>query len=356
VLLLGGALALCALLFDAEPVWVPAIALAALAGGATAWVRLGSRGVRVTRSLAARRVVEEEPLDVRLEVRAGRLPLPAGRLVDPLLPAPQPLPAGRRRAGVRVQVRFGRRGRRRLDPVRVVVADPLGLAVREVVAAGGEDEVLVLPRVEPVGAPRSGDQDERAGTLGRPAAAAEVDLDGLRPLRPGTPASRIYWPAVARGQAELERRLAAEGDSRPLVVLDPRGAAAEEDLDAAVRAAASLAVHLARAGGCSLLVPGERRPVPLGPSLAGWPHLHAKLAVVDGRGRPLLASLTGRRGDVVYVSARVRRDAPRVLQGVAGTKVLVVPGALSGRRAAFAVAGCHGYALGRARAAVEAAA
>jgi len=355
-LALAAALALCALLFDAEPLWVPAVALAGLAAGAAAWVHLTARGVRVTRTLAARRVVEDEPLEVRLEARAGRLPLPAGRLVDPLLPAPQPLPAGRRRAGVRVQVRFGRRGRRVLAPVRVVVADPLGLALREVVASGGEDEVLVLPRVEPVGAPRAGEQDDRAGAVGRPAAAAEIDLDGLRPLRSGTPASRIYWPAVARGQAPLERRLAAEGDSRPLVVLDPRGAASEEDVDAAVRAAGSLAVHLARAGGCALLLPGERRPAPLEPTLAGWAHLHARLAVVDGRARPQLAALTGRRGDVVYVSARVRREAPRALGGVSGPRTLVVPGALPGRRAAFAVAGCHGYLLGPARAGGRAAA
>jgi uncharacterized protein (DUF58 family) len=246
-------------------------------------------------------------------------------------------------------VRFGRRGRRVLPPVRLVIADPLGLAVREVAARQGEDEVLVLPRIEPVGAPHDGRQDDRKGAAGRPAAAAEIDLDGLRPLRSGTPASRIYWPAVARGQDALERRLAAEGDSRPLVVLDPRGAASEEDLDAAVRAAASLAVHLARTGGCALLVPGERRPAPLDATLAGWPHLHARLAVVDGRGRPQLAALTGRRGDVLYVSARVRRDVPRALGGVAGAATLVVPGALPGRRAAFAVAGCHGYALGRAR-------
>ena len=51
-------------------------------------------------------------------------------------------------------------------------------------------------------------------------AMAAVDVDGLRPYRPGTPASRIHWPAVARGAGLIERRLQADGDSRPMIVLD----------------------------------------------------------------------------------------------------------------------------------------
>jgi len=91
----------------------------------------------------------------------------------------------------------------------------------------------------------------------------------------------------------MERRLRAESDTRPLILLDPRGAAAEEDLDAAVRAAASLTVHLARAGGCALLLPGERRPVILEPTLGGWPHAHARLALIEGTMRPSLGALPG---------------------------------------------------------------
>ena len=93
---------------------------------------------------------------------------------------------------------------------------------------------------------------------------AAVDMDGLRPYRVGTPASRIHWPAVARGHGLIERRLQADGDSRPLVVLDarlPGPDAQSELLDAAVRAAASLVLELARRGGCGLLLPGEQRPI-----------------------------------------------------------------------------------------------
>jgi uncharacterized protein (DUF58 family) len=207
----------------------------------------------------------------------------------------------------------------------------------------------VLPKIEPVIAPAQG-EDDRARARGREVATAEVDVDGLRPLREGTSAARIYWPAVARGAEPMERKLAGEGDGRPLIVLDPRGAAEPEDLDKAVRATASLAVHLARTGGCSVLLPGDRRPTVLEPTLAGWPHLHARLAVVPDHGRVQLSGLSGRRGDVIFVSARVRATPPAGVGQAAGARMVVVPGTLPGRRASFAVAGCQAYPLERTRA------
>jgi uncharacterized protein (DUF58 family) len=350
--LLALAMAVAAALFDAEPLWVPALALGALSAGAAAWVRLGARGIHVRRTLSARRVVEDEPLTVTLDIHAGRFPLPTGRLVDPLLEAPVPLATGRRSSRVTIEARFARRGRRRLEAPKVIVADPLALASRTVTTTvDTQDDVLVLPRVMPVLAPGGGADDDRAAARGRAVATAEVDVDGLRPLREGTSAARIYWPAVARGAEPMERRLAGEGDGRPLIVLDPRVPARPEDLDAAVRAAASLAVHLARAGGCSVLLPGDRRPTPLEPSLAGWPHLHARLALVEaGSGRPQLAGLSGRRGEVLYVSARIRAALPAAVgHGAAGGRTLVVPGALDGRRPSFTVAGCAAYGSSRTR-------
>ena len=105
--------------------------------------------------------------------------------------------------------------------------------------------------------------DGRAGSE----ALAAVDLDGLRPYRPGTPASRIHWPAVARGAGLIERRLQADGDARPLVVLDARtpasaGRAGVDLLDAAVRAAASLVLEFsarAEAAACSCPASSARR-------------------------------------------------------------------------------------------------
>ncbi len=93
-------------------------------------------------------------------------------------------------------------------------------------------------------------------------AAAESEIDGVRPYRENTPASRIYWPSVARGAGLMERKLISEADSRPLVVLDPRGPQSPEALDAAVRAAA-LAVRALRqahaAARCCCRATGARR-------------------------------------------------------------------------------------------------
>jgi uncharacterized protein (DUF58 family) len=347
--LLALALGVTAALFDAEQLWVPAVALLALAVGASSWIALGTRGVRVRRTLGARRVMEDDPVSILIEVQAGQLPLPPARIVDPLLPDAAPLRTGARSGRVRIEVRFARRGRRRLALPRVVVADPLGLARREVgaVAAAGEDEILVLPRIVPITPGTEGGTAGRIARRGRPSMGAEVEIDGIRPLRDGTPASRIFWPAVARGADAQERFLTAGAESHPLVILDPRGAAGEEQLDAAVRAVASLARALALSGGCGVLLPGDRRPTELTETLAGWAHLHARLALVGPAGQPPLASVAQRRGAIIFVSAQMRTRLPAALGPSQGSsRVLVVPGRLASRHAAFAVAGCSGYVVG----------
>jgi uncharacterized protein (DUF58 family) len=343
---------LTAALFDAEPLWVPAVVLAVLAAGSAAWVLRRSRGVTVRRRLGARRVIEDQPLSVVIEVVAGRASLPPATIIDPLLPGPVPTGGGVRLRRVRIDARFSHRGRRRLAPPRVRIADPLGLATREIAAAPSpkDDEVLVLPRIEPVTATTEGGAGLRMARLGHAALGAEVELDGIRPLREGTSAARIYWPSIARGGEPHERRLTAESDSRPLIVLDPRGAASDEQLDAAVRATASLAHRLGSAGGCALLLPGDRRPTELSETLAGWAHVHARLALLGAAAGPALGAVSGRRGPLIFVSARVRAALPASFGSSAGaSRVLVVPGALPARRAAFTVAGCNGYVLGTAR-------
>ena len=146
---LGLLLLLVAGTFDAEPLYVTGAALVLLGAGAAAWIGLGAWGAQIHRTIAKRSVVEEEPLPVRIEVTRGRLPLPPGWIDEPLLPEPVRLTAGRSRARVRVEVTFGRRGRRTLAPPALVLRDPFGLAQR-VLTGAHADEVIVLPRVLPV--------------------------------------------------------------------------------------------------------------------------------------------------------------------------------------------------------------
>ena len=280
---------------------------------------------------------------------------------------------GRRAGSVRVVTRFARRGLHTLAPPSLVLRDPLDLARVEVVSTAPAQQVLVLPRTEPVRWLTSERSRRLERTDGRAAAdaLAAVDLDGLRPYRPGTPASRIHWPALARGAGLIERRLLADGDTRPLVVLD----APETDpstqpqlLDAAVRATASLVLELARGGGCGLLLPGDSRPTVIDRELARWPAAYARLALVKGGedGGGARSPALGRRahpprlGPTIYVAAVAPERSPATAPGShRGLTVLVLPrqGLLDGHppglriamQATLEVSGCVGFRLGARR-------
>src|SRR4051794_39078697 len=339
---LGLLLLLVAGTFDAEPLYVTGSALLLLGAGALAWIGIGGYGAKLTREIAQRSVVEEQPLQVRLFAKSGRLPLPPGWIDEPLLPEPLRLPAGRRQARVRIEVTFGRRGRRQLPAPALVLRDPFGLAER-VIAGPHTDEVLVLPRVFAVNVTAGGGDATPAHARASLLAAAETEIDGLRPWREGSPASRIHWQSFARGAGLMERKLISEADSRPLVVIDPRAPVSPDALDAAVRAAASLTVHFARKTGCPLLMPGDRRASVIEHDLLSWPSLHVRMALMDDRAGPSLAAAQNRRGLVIYVAARAVDRAPRGLGRTPGGSLVVVPGEIGGRRAMLEVAGGYGY-------------
>jgi uncharacterized protein (DUF58 family) len=351
IALLGLILLVVAGLFDASPLYVPGVGLIVIGALAGAWVVVSARGATVTRALEVRRVVEQEPLTVRIDVRAGALPLPLATVEDPLLDAPLAVPAGARAHQFTATARFQRRGRRRVAPPALVLRDPLELA-RAVVRGGGAQELLVLPRTTPVafGGGR-GDDGRSAHGLAALLGAAPTDVDGVQPYREGTPASRIHWPSLARGVGLMERRLRVESDARPLVVLDARAdgddVASRHDLDLAVRAAASLTLALARAGGCALLLPGDRKPAAIDEDLSGWSHAHVRLALVQGGAAspsPALSATGLRRGALLYISARRIERLPTAARAIArGDAVVVVPGKLDGREPLFGVAGCSGY-------------
>ncbi|MFZ0383357.1 MAG: DUF58 domain-containing protein [Solirubrobacteraceae bacterium] len=358
----GLALILVALMFDAAPVFVPGIALLVLGVVAPAWVQLAARGAGIERQLDSDRVVEDEPIEATIEVSRGHWGLPGAAVLDPLagkpvlLYAPMSLLSGSQSASVRIVARFPRRGIRRIDPPTLVVSDALELARVVRVSPSPPQELLVLPRTERVRwAPGAGEKWRRAAGMASVEPMGATEIDGLRPYRQGTPASRIHWPALARGAGLLERRLQADTDSRPLVVLDARGSGPPEHLDAAVRAAASLVLELGRRVGCGLLLPGEHRPLEVEPDLTAWPIAHTKLALIDGGEGGADSRAPGlapgaRSAQVVYVAATSLARLPPALLG-AGVRaaVLVVPTPLVTQPmhdATFEVAGCIGFVVG----------
>lgn len=343
---LGIALLAAGEAFAVQPLVVAGVAVTALATCLWAWCAVAARGVSLSRELERRRVEEEEPMTLRL-VATGRVALPGGAIAEPLLAQAAPLPCGRRRTAVRVDVRFARRGRRRLEPAGLILRDPLGIARRRAATTAAQD-VLVLPRVEPVrrvDVPGDGGAARAAAAVpGLPA----LEPDGLRPYRRGAPASRIHWPALARGAGLLERRLSPDADGLPLIVLDAGGPVPAEHLDAAVRAAASLCLGLARAGGCRLLLPGERRPRRVGPDLGGWPAAWASLALVRAGAEPVHAALAARAGPLIHVAARLPARPGGRTRGVSAALVVVpiAAGDPAGARSVIEVAGCRGHLVG----------
>src|SRR3954447_8265421 len=153
---LGGALLLAAALFDAEPLYVAGAAFCLLAAVCVAWVLSGASGLTIERRLGAPKVEEDRPLAVEIVLTGARVALPTCDVEDPLLDEPARLRGGRRSVTLPVEARFPHRGRRWIDPPRAVLRDPLGLAER-VVSGRGRDEILVLPRVEPILAAADGD-------------------------------------------------------------------------------------------------------------------------------------------------------------------------------------------------------
>jgi uncharacterized protein (DUF58 family) len=144
----------------------------------------------------------------------------------------------------------------------------------------------------------------------------------------------------------LERRLVADLESAPLVVLDASRPQSEEALDAAVRAAASLCRELAASGGCGLLLPGDRRPLEIARDLAAWPHAHARLALVETGPAP---APPPRAGALLWVSAGAGRP-PGLERLAAAAGYLVTPAPPPRARPLFTVAGCVGLRLARSHA------
>jgi uncharacterized protein (DUF58 family) len=353
---LGALLLLCAATFAIRSMYVPGVTFLVLGLGFAIWVTLAAGGAKLEREAGPATVEEDSPWPLKIVVTAGMVPPPGGEVIEPLLKVPlrlskmSPGRDGKRR--VRVEVRFGRRGRRAIGAARLVVRDPLGLAVREIEVVGDQGEVLVLPRIEPVlpveggGAPGTkhrGRDGGDGGGAGR-APAPDMDLDVLRPYRPGAPATRIHWPTLARTGELMERRFVADPRARPLVVVDSFEPAGERELDAAVRAAASLAYHLARAGGCGVLLPGDRQATLLRQDMRSFAEIHARLALLEpATAYPAVATRRGGPGPIVWVTAS---HAIPSLPARLGAGWVVAPHSLAaGAPAEFRVGGCIGQRL-----------
>jgi uncharacterized protein (DUF58 family) len=270
--------------------------LVTLAAGVS--VAATMRCLVVTRSVLHREVGEDQPISVCFQVRGlGRLPLPVQ--LEAQVDTDRWVPLGE--GGGLVQLLVGRRGAWRLDPSRLRLRDGLGILEWPLVI-GQPEPLLILPTPD-LRVPIPPQPEARAG---------DPDLDGLEPYVPGTPISRVHWPALARGAGLQQRRLTPPPAGLPLVMVDTADTGDPGAVDWAARTAAGAILQLAGTGGCRVLLPGDQVATIITDPTAAWRGVHRRLALLQpaspaaGRG-PLQA------GELPDLYVRAARAPAEVL-------------------------------------------
>jgi uncharacterized protein (DUF58 family) len=293
---LGLALLLVAALVGSVALFAFALGLLVLVAGCLAATAVGARRIVVERTVDQAEVVEGRPVTLRFKVDGpGALPVHAEvRGEDGTW----------RRLGRASSRRctIERPGAHLVGPTDVRVRDDLGLFSSRSRGAGDPAVVLVLPAPAKVDLHRQARGADPGG---------DPEPDGLRPYSRGTPVARIHWPSVARGGEWQERRVISAPQGMPLVVVDLSGAPSEEAVDWTLRAAAGQIHGLARAGGCRVMLPGDRHPVAVENVVEGWPVMHRRLAGLRGAvGTPTLTTPPG----AIHVRA-AQAPAPNLAPG-----------------------------------------
>ncbi|GAB3499550.1 DUF58 domain-containing protein [Nocardiopsis coralliicola] len=259
------------------------------------------RGLTVQRRVHPLRLPVGAEAAVGLRVAKPRGILPAGGLVvEDTVPAalgPPPrfavglLGAGASR-DLAYRVRPTERGAYPLGPALVTAADPLGCS-RPTRAAGHSTVLLVTPRVVALSGPGAQGGTAAAGALpDRDPAASGEDDPVPRPYQSGDELRKVHWRSTARHGRLMVRRSEARRDGTTAVLLDlrtaaHRGSGPHSTLEAAVAAAASIALHLASSQGRRVrLFTGEGELEPAGPG--PWGAVEA-LATAASSGRTSLA-------------------------------------------------------------------
>lgn len=330
---LGVCLCLLAWLFGVAAFLVPGVALIALVTCAQLAVRASCWRVTLVREPLSASVEEGMRLRVQTTLQEPRALRRSGEFAA--LAGAEPRPRRWLEGNTfEVAALARRRGIHEIAPSLVRFADPFGLCERYVLSE--PTSMLVLPRIERLH--RADLAKLAAGSRPRrgPTAVAG-ELEDLRRADSYATARRIHWLSTARTGTLMERRPHPESDARALLVLDGRDAAGADAFDAAVRATASLSLALARAGGCALLLPPERRAHRLDSTLASWPRIHARLAVLAPSDALAWEVIRGARL-VLWISASA--DAHALAHPSDEQAFVVSPFPRAGSETLFTVAGC----------------
>lgn len=213
-----------------------------------------------------------------------------------------------------IKVRFARRGRFGLGPMRLSTCFPFGFL--EFWTRRGEPaEVIVFPRLVSV-APALRRVGSLTGDLEIQKKGSGISLFSIRPYQPGDPARSIHWKLSAKGGGLLIREHEAEDMNKIRLVLDfqtsPDPTTDEiESFENAISLMASLARHfINRDYEVGLLLP-TRQVEPAG----GREHLRAMmrtlaLAEIERFDRPVAPRNSEADCAEIWIGRRAETSAP----------------------------------------------
>lgn len=228
--------------------------------------------------------------------------LPRGMSARPRFVVDRLEPRGRREVFYRVRSQV--RGKYKIGPLKLRLADPFGMCELSRSYAG-TDDLIVIPLVEQLpfvvlGGEWTGGSDSHPSSI---PSAGEDDI-GTREYRYGDSLHRVHWRSTARRGELMVRREEHPRQSQATLLIDARaGAHAGEglrsSLEWAVSAAASLAIHLSRRGFTLRVITetGSGLPGMSGDLLSPSPDIEGlmldALAMLTPSKTPSLADATG---------------------------------------------------------------
>ena len=313
----GLAMWLVARTIGAPGLEVVAVGLVGLPFVALAFARWGRRRLSVRRRLSDVRVAPGSRVTVQLDVENRSVAPTSFLLIEDRLPPALGRPArlvvvgvaGRTGQRVSYTVLPQSRGRYRVGPLSVDMADAFGLTRRRM-EFDERDELLVTPEIEDLSTPPDPAQGPSFGfTRARQLLRTGEEYYTMRQYREGDDLRRLHWPSVARTGELMIRQDEATRRATGLVFLDNRQAAIGQThgsaFERAVSVAASVGVLLTRAGFSLRFATAELPATPVVEerfldTLAGVTHSPARTI------GPALARLRGAASadtSLVFVSA-----------------------------------------------------
>lgn len=246
--------------------------LAALPFVSALFVRWSRQRLAVRRRLSDVRVAPGTRVAVRIEIENRAAAATSFLLLEDTVPPGLGRPArlvisgipARRAQQVSYTVVPQVRGRYRLGPLIVDVADPFALT-RQRLEFDERDELLVTPEIEDLfGTPDSSFGANFGASRARQLFRTGEEFYTMRQYQTGDDLRRLHWPSVARTGELMIRQDESSRRSSGLVFLDTRESAVGQmhglAFERAVSVAATLGVLLARGGFSLRLATTEASP------------------------------------------------------------------------------------------------